>query len=174
LGPRLKAPAVARGLARKRQTWQAGVEMKTILSYEKGHLVTAGVRLLSHKNEKSPTAAELVELTGIPEELVAMLLHEMSERGILLPIESPFDIRYEIGDYLKLEELQREDESPRLKDEVDKFHEKVRDRQEAMEQMFGDPEREKKRQKKLSKLEEELKHFKKDGRAPHPFADDEY
>ncbi|MBU1701814.1 MAG: hypothetical protein KJ927_00950 [Candidatus Eisenbacteria bacterium] len=148
--------------------------MKTILSYEKGHLIMAAVRILSHKNQKAPTAGDLVELTDIPVELVTMLLHELSEREILQPIESPFDVRYEIGDYLKLEELQKEDESPKLREEVDKFQEKFRERQEAMEQLFGDPEREKTRQKKLSKLEEELRNFKKEGRAPHPFAEDDY
>lgn len=152
--------------------------MKSILSYEKGHLVVAAVRVHSHREQRSPTADDIAELTGLPPELVSVILRELEEREILRSIESPYDIRYEILDHVKLEDLPREEDSPKLQEEVDEFQERARSRQEEMDKMFGDPERAKKRKKRMSKLEEELKRFKKTGKKdrppPHPFAEDDY
>jgi hypothetical protein len=148
--------------------------MKPGLSYEKGHIVVAAIRVLEHRQERAPTAEEITELTGLPGELTGVILNGLEEMEVLRSIESPYDMRYEIVDHLRLEELPREEDSPKLRDEVDSFHERARSRQEEMDKMFGDPDREKKRKKKLSKLEEELKRFKKSGRPPHPFAEDDY
>jgi hypothetical protein len=151
--------------------------MAQVLSYEKGHLVVAAVRILGHRQHREPTAGEIASLCDLSEELVHVLLRQMVDRGILRPVESPYDTRYELGDHLLLEELPKEADSPKLQEEVARFQEKVRDRQEAMDRLFGDADRIRKKKERLSRLEEELRRFKKGGRGgrpPHPFADEDY
>jgi len=146
--------------------------MKSILSYEKGHIIVAAIRILSYRENRFPVAAEVSDMTGIPGELAGMLLHELENIGIIRSIPSAFDARFELVDPAPLEDLPREEEGPKLREEVDEFHQKAKHRQEEMERMFADPEREQKRRSKMSKLEDELKRFKKEGRPPHPFAED--
>lgn len=138
-------------------------------SYEDGHLVVAAVRVLSHKASKPPTPEAIADLIGLPHEFARSLVVALGDEGILRVIENPFEIRAEIGDYMKLEELPKQSDAPTIKDEIEDFVKRRKKAVEETEKMLNLDQIEKKKRKKLSKLEDEMKRMKGKGRLP-PFS----
>jgi hypothetical protein len=136
-------------------------------SYEDGHLIVAAVRVLSHKAEKPPTPEMIAELVGLPPDFVSNLVVTLGEEGILRVVENPFEIRAEIGDYLKLEELPKTSEAPTIKHELDDFVKRRKKAVEETRKMLNLDEMEKKKKQKISKLEQEMKKMK--GKPPPSF-----
>ncbi len=129
-------------------------------SYEDAHLVVAAVRILSYKCNKPPLPEDVANLLGMPADFVRSLMISLRDIGILKLIETPFEIRAEIADHLKIEELPRESEAPTIKDELEEFVKKRKQQIEETEKMLDLKEMEKKKKEKLSKLEDEIKKFK--------------
>lgn len=137
-------------------------------SYEDGHLIVAAVRVLSHRSSKPPRPEDIAELIGLPVDFVRNLVIALGEEGILRVIENPFEIRAEVGKYLKLEELPRSSETPTIKDELEEFVKRKKQQVEETEKMLSLEEIEKRKKEKLAKLEEEMKKMKGKG-IPPPF-----
>jgi hypothetical protein len=135
-------------------------------SYEDGHLVTAATRVLIHKVGKPPTPEQIADLLGQPPDFVRALVVSLGDEGILKLVENPFEIRVEIGDYARIEDLPREADGPTISDELDSFIQKKRGEYEATERMLSMDEIQKKQKKKMSKLEEEMKKMKRPDRPP--------
>lgn len=135
-------------------------------SYEDGHLIVASIRVLSHKASKPPTPEGVAELLGLPAEFVRNLVVALGDEGILRVVENPFEIRAEVADYSKLEDLPRESTSPTIKDELDDFVKRRKKAAEETEKALSLDEMEKKKKEKLSKFEEEMKKMK--GKGPSP------
>lgn len=129
--------------------------------------MVAAVRVLTHKSSKPPTPEQIANLLGAPPDFVRTLVVTLGEEGILRVVENPFEIRVEIADYMKLEDLPREAEGPTMRDELDSFIQKKQDEYEATEKMLSLDEIEKKQKAKMSKLEEEMKKMK--GQDSTPF-----
>jgi hypothetical protein len=129
-------------------------------SYEDAHLVVAAVRILSHRCKKPPLPEDVANLLGMPADFVRSLMISLKDIGILKLVETPFEIRAEIADHLKIEELPREAEAPTIKDELEEFVKKRKQQIEETEKMLDLKEIEKKKKEKLSKLEDEIKKFK--------------
>jgi hypothetical protein len=138
-------------------------------SYEDGHLIVAAVRLLSHKSTKPPTAEEIADLTGFPPDFARNLVVGLGREGILKVMESPFEIRVEIRDHTRLEDLPRAETSPTIGDELESFVARKRKEVEETEKMLNPEEINKKKKARISKLEEEMKKMK--GPARPPFSD---
>lgn len=137
-------------------------------SYEDGHLVVAAIRVLSHKSDKPPTPEEIAQILSLPVDFVRNLVIALGGEGILHVIENPFEIRAEIGDYLKLEDLPRTSEKPTIKDELEDFVRRKQKQVEDTEKMLSLEEMERRKKEKLSRLEEEMKKMKDKGITP-PF-----
>ena len=137
-------------------------------SYEDGHLVVAAVRILSHKTSKPPTPEAIADLIGLAPDFARNLVVALGKEGVLRVIENPFEIRAEVGDYTKLEELPRETDAPTIQAELDDFVKRRRKAVEETQKMLSLNEIDKKKKKKISKLEDELKKMKKKGPIP-PF-----
>ena len=90
-------------------------------AYEDGHLVVGAVRVLTHRAAKPPTPEDVAHLLGIAPDFARNLVRALGEEGILRVVENPFEIRVEIGDYLKLEDLPRESDAPSIQNELDDF-----------------------------------------------------
>lgn len=135
--------------------------------YEDGQLVVAAVRVLSHKADKPPTPEDIADLLGLAPDFVRNLVVALGDEGILKVVENPFEIRTEVKNHMKLEDLPRESQGPTIQDELDEFVEMKKKEVEDTEKMFTMDEIEKKKQEKLSKLDEEMKKMK--GRGPSPF-----
>ena len=135
-------------------------------SYEDGHLVVAAVRVLLHNGPKPPTPEEIADLIGLAPEFVRNLVISLGDEGILRVVENPFEIRAEIADYARLEDLPRTVDTPSIKDELDEFVKRKREAVEETQRMLRLGEIEKRKKEKLSKLEDEMKKMK-GKRPPH-------
>jgi hypothetical protein len=137
-------------------------------SREDGHIIVAAVRVLSHKAAKPPTPEEIADLLGLAPEFVRNLVIALGDEGILRVVENPFEIRAEVGDYTKIENLAKESAAPSIQDELDDFVKRKQEVVEETEKMLNLDEIERKKKEKLSKLEDEMKKMKGGGQPP-PF-----
>lgn len=135
-------------------------------TYEDSHIVVAAVRVLSHKAAKPPTPEDVADLLGLAPDFVRNLIVALGKEGILRVIENPFEIRAQVADYLKLEELPREAEGPSIQTELDDFMKRKKQAEEDTERMLNLEEIEKRDKDKMSKLEEEMKKMKGKRRPP--------
>ena len=136
--------------------------------YEDGHMIVAAVRVLSHNSDKPPTPEDIAGLLGLAPDFVRNLVIALGDEGILKVVENPFEIRTEVKNHIKLEELPRESQGPSIQDELDEFMKKKKKEVEDTEKMFTMDEIEKRKQEKLSKLDEEMKKMK--GKGPPSFS----
>ena len=137
-------------------------------SREDGHLIVAAVRVLSHNATKPPTPEDIADLLGLAPEFARNLVVTLGEEGILKVVVNPFEIRAEVGDYTKLEDLPVESTAPTIQDELDDFVKRKQQAVEETERMLNLDEIEKKKKEKLSRLEDEMKKMKDEGQPP-PF-----
>ena len=137
-------------------------------SREDGHLIVAAVRVLSHNAAKPPTPEDIADLLGLAPEFARNLVVALGEEGILKVVVNPFEIRAEVGDYTKLEDLPTESTAPTIQDELEDFVKRKQEAVEETERMLNLDEIEKKKKEKLSKLEDEMKKMKDKGQLP-PF-----
>jgi hypothetical protein len=135
--------------------------------YEDGHLIVAAVRVLSHKADKPPTPEGIADLLGLAPDFVRNLVVVLGEEGILKVVENPFEIRVEVKNHAKLEDLPRESQGPSIQDELDEFVKRKRKEVEDTGKMFAIDEMEKKKKEKLARLDNEMKKMK--GKGPMPF-----
>ena len=126
-------------------------------SYEDGHLIVGAVRVLLHRATKPPTPEDIAALLDLPVEFARNLVMALGNEGILRVVENPFEMRAEIADYLKLEELPRASTAPSIQTELSDFMERRKKKVEETEKMLSLDEMEKKKQDKISKMEEEMK-----------------
>ena len=138
-------------------------------NYDQSHLVVAAVRILAHKDEKPPTMEEIGELLGLSHEVIGAVARALDSRGIVKIHMTPFDTRVEVADHTALEELPREDTGAAMKEEVDAFLERTKEKQEKIEKLFGEEEYQKRKKEKQTGLEAQLKEFQKK-KAVDPFA----
>lgn len=143
--------------------------METTPNYDRSHLMVAATRVLAHKMEKPPTYEEIGELLGISHEVIGAIARALETRGIVKIRMTPFDTRVEVADHTALEELPRDDRGAAMKEEVDAFIERSKDKQESIDKLFGEEEYLKRKQEKQAGLEAQLKEFQKK-KAIDPFA----
>lgn len=143
--------------------------METTPNYDRSHLMVAAARVLAHKMEKPPTYEEIGELLGISHEVIGAIARALETRGIVKIRMTPFDTRVEVADHTALEELPRDDSGAAMKEEVDAFIERSKEKQESIDKLFGEEEYLKRKQEKQAGLEAQLKKFQKK-KAIDPFA----
>jgi len=122
--------------------------------------------VLAHRDNKPPTPDQIAELLGLPPDFARTLVVTLGDEGILRVVENPFEIRVEVADYAKLEDLPREADGLTMRDELDTFIQKKHDEYEATKKMLSVDEIEKKQKAKLSKLEDEMKKMKGPNSSP--------
>jgi hypothetical protein len=139
--------------------------------YKEGHLVVAAVRILEDREHHPPTIDEIAGLLRWHPEQVGLIARGLAELEILRPVTTPYDVRYELLDHGKLEELQQADEGPGFADELAEFDRKTQQEQEKLERLFQSGDAEEQRQRRVKALDEEFGHFKK-SKPVNPFGDD--
>jgi hypothetical protein len=140
--------------------------MANKICYEDGHLIVAAVRVLSHNTDKPPTPETIAELLNLAPDFARNAVVALGEDGILRVVENPFEIRAEVGDYSKLEELPRESAEPSIQSELEEFARKKKKEVEDTEKMFTLKEMEKKKKDRLSKMDKAMKDMKGRGHSP--------
>jgi hypothetical protein len=129
--------------------------------YEEAHVFAAAVRVLAHKEGRPPTVEEIAELLGQSREIAYHLARGLAEKGVLRIVKNPFETHVEIADHLAIESLPREEKGPGLEEDLREFREKKKKGQDEMSDFFATGKGEKKKEEKLSKMEEEFRKFKK-------------
>jgi len=145
--------------------------MEFVPSRAQGHLIVASIRVLSHLHKRPPTPEEIAGQLGLSREQVLHVLRGLEERGIVRPIENPFDVRMDIADHKAVEKLPVKAKGPDMGREIEDFHRKTEDRQKRIEQMLRDGDPEAKTRKKAAAIEKEFERFKKKKDAS-PFKED--
>lgn len=138
-----------------------------------GHLIVAAIRVLTHLGRRPPTEEEIAAHLGISREIALHILRGLEAKAIVQTIKNPFDVRYDVGDYERLEDLPVQATGPDLGHEIEDFHRKSEDRQKRIEQMMRDADPERKTREKVSKIEEEFRRFSKKRPPGTPFAREE-
>ena len=128
--------------------------------YEESHLLVAAVRVLMHREGRSPTPDEVAALLRISPEKAHILVHELRKRGILRALEGPFDLRLDVGDVAPLEELPKGQTGPAIASELEQFHSEQAEKKKEMERMFRGGEADRRRKERVAKLEREFSKFK--------------
>lgn len=138
-------------------------------SQSQAHLLVAAVRVLGHTLGRPPAVEEIAALIHYSPELAGHLVRALESCDIVLTIRSPFDLRVEVRDHRKIEELPVEDTGPGLQDEVEEFHERFQQKQKELQNLFDAGEHEERKKKRLAGLDAELENFKSPRR--NPFGD---
>jgi hypothetical protein len=134
--------------------------MEFIPGYEESHLLVAAVRVLTHREGRSPTPGEVAEFIHLVPEKVNILVHELRKRGILRALEGPFEVRLDPGDPTLLEALPRGESGPSIQGELAEFHSQLQEKKKEMERMFRGGEADRRRKERVAKLEQEFTKFK--------------
>ena len=145
--------------------------MQTLPTQEQGHLIVAGLRVLTHQNGRAASDSELAELLSLPEEETSHFLRGLTRHGVLERVESAFDARYDIIDHRLLETLPGSSDESELKKEVAAFQQRTEERSRSLDEIFGENPDELAK-KRASKLTDELKKFQSNMKKS-PFRDPE-
>ena len=129
-------------------------------SYEDTHLIVAAVRVLSNNAAKPPTPEDVAELLDKPPDFIRSMIIVLGKEGILRVVENPFEIRAEVGDYLKVEDLPRASEVPSIKSELDEFIRHKKEVEDETGKSLSLDEIEKKNKEKMARLEDEMKRMR--------------
>jgi hypothetical protein len=141
--------------------------METLPTQSEAHLVVAAVRVLRHRDDRPPTDEEIARLLDLPREEVAHWARGLERHGVLNRLESAFDVRYEVDDHLKMETLPASADEQALRKELTAFEAKSRERHADLTELFGGADAE--AAARTSRLEDELRQFKRSGRGRSPF-----
>ena len=133
------------------------------------HVIVAAVRVLVHKTGRPPSVDEVADLLGYARELTGHLVRGLETAGVVQTIKSPFDLRVEVQNHLAIESLPAEATGPGLRDEVEEFHERFKEKQEKLQNLFDSGAAEAQRKSRLAGLDNELQSFQKPRR--NPFGD---
>ena len=142
----------------------------TSVGYELGHLIVAAVRVLAHRDRRSPEEEAVADLLGLPPEYVRNAIRHLADASILRVVRTPFEVRIEVADHTRLEELPHEEEGPAMEEEVRQFMGTKRDKQVGLEKLFRAGELDEKARSRQTDLEQKLRGFRP--RTPGPNEDE--
>ena len=140
-------------------------------SQQQAHIVVAAVRVLAHQHGRPPSVDEVAELLGMSREVAGHQVRVLEALEILRTMKSPFDLRVELRDHRKIEELPVEETGPGFQDEVEDFHRKFEEKQKELQGLFDSGEQEQRQKSRFADLDSELNKFRSPKRQ-NPFGDE--
>jgi len=132
--------------------------------YEQAQVFLAGVRLFRHREKRLPSLDDLAEFTRSSKESVHHMCHRLESLGAVERIRGAFDDRVCLKDPLQAEALRREEDSPRIDDEVRKWREQRDSTIQNVEKMFSGDHGKEKRRELHSQIEEKIRQGGKEER----------
>lgn len=139
------------------------------LTRSEAHLILAGIRVLEHRLERSPTPDQLAELLNASPSAIRLQLANLNDRGVVALVESAYDTHVEIRDYLQIEDF-TEEEGPAITDDLADFDRRKQEEAEKMAHLFDSGEHAQQQREKLEQMDDDLQDFRK--RKPkNPFGD---
>ena len=130
------------------------------VSRPEGHLILAGIRVLKHLKDRSPTPEQLADLLELDASSMRLHLTWLEDLGAVSLVQSAYETNVEISDHLKVEELPEED-GPAISEDLKDFDQKKKAEAERMANLFDSGEHEQKRQEKLKQMGDDLDDFKR-------------
>lgn len=140
------------------------------MTRREGHLVLAGIRVLSHLQDRSPTPEELAEFLEMSASAVRLQLAFLDDLGAVALIKSAFADHAEVRDHLQVDTLPAS-AGPEISRDLEDFDRRKQEEAEKMSNLFESGEHEKQRQGKLDRMADELNDFRKK-KPSNPFGDD--
>lgn len=140
------------------------------MTRNEAHLLLAGIRVWGHLNGRSPTPEELADLLQVSASAVRLQLAFLEDLGAAGLVKSAFETHAEIQNYLLVEELS-EDGGPEISEDLKEFDRRKSEEAEKMSKLFDSGEYEEEQKKKMEKMGDELKDFRRKKPA-NPFGDD--
>jgi hypothetical protein len=140
------------------------------MTRSEGHLVLAGIRVLRHLREKSPTPEELAEFLEMSPSAIRLQLAFLADLGAVALVKSAFEDHAEVRDHRQVDTLPAEG-GPDITKDLEDFDRRKQEEAEKMSNLFESGEHEKKRQGKLDRMAGELRDFRKK-KPENPFGDD--
>ena len=140
------------------------------LTRNEAHVLLAGIRVLGHLNGRSPTPEELAELLQQSGSSVRLQLAFLEDRGVVALVKSAFETHAEIRDHLAVEELPAEG-GPAISEDLRAFDRRKEEEAEKMSRLFDSGEHQEAQKKKMDRMGNELKDFRKK-KPVNPFGND--
>jgi len=140
--------------------------VQVLPSKTKGHLAVAALRVIEHREVRPARAEEIAAMLGWGLEETLVVLRGLVDAGVLRMNETPFEVRFERSDHLKLESLPEEGEEAALEEEVADFQRRSRTRREELERMLREGDVDKRKKQKADDLESQFDQFRKKKRPP--------
>jgi hypothetical protein len=141
------------------------VVAKTLPTQARGHLLVAALRVLRHSHGMPPHPEEIATLLGWGVEETYVVVRELVDHGVLRMHETPFEVRLDLIDHHKLDELPVE-EGEALQEEVDQFRVADRSRKDKLDEMFKSGEIDERKRQQAEALEKQFAEFRK--KKPRP------
>ncbi len=145
--------------------------MAPAVTYERGHVIVAAVRVLRERDGRAPEETDIADLLGWAAEAVRPAVRHLGEAGILRVLRTPFEVRIELGDHALIEDLPREQEAPAIDAEVRSFLGDQAAKRKDLANLFGSGELDARARDKQTDLADQLKAFRP--KTPGPFLDDD-
>ena len=140
------------------------------LTRDEAQLLLGGIRVLSHLHGRSPTPEELAELLEKSASAVRLHLTFLADRGAIALVKSAYETHAEIRDHLAVEDLP-EKGGPEISKDLKEFDKRKSEEAEKMSKLFDSGEHQDKQRKKMDRMGEDLKDFRKK-KPVNPFGDD--
>lgn len=140
------------------------------MTRQEAQLLLAAIRVEAHRQERSPTPAELAELLDMSETQVRLQLVFLQELGAADIIDSAFESHAEVLDDTLVDSLSAES-GPALSEDLKDFDRRQQEEAERMANLFESGEHDRRQQEKLGRMDEELKDFQRQ-KPVNPFGDD--
>lgn len=118
--------------------------MKKLNPYVEGHLAVAAVRVLEHQKNMPPSVEDVGALLSVSREQAYRMCNKLNDLGIIKILEGPFGNKIDIRDHGRLEEIPREDLSPGMEAELEKFRQQRKGISEKVETIKAEREEKKK------------------------------
>ena len=125
-------------------------------TYSEAHIFVAAIRVLQHQKNNPPSLEEVCSMIGSSAESGYALCRTLKKAGVIDTLEDPYSVKLFVANHLELEKIPRQqNEENSLAKELERFQKE----KSSKEKKFADMqvELEKKKQDKLSEIEEKFK-----------------
>jgi hypothetical protein len=94
---------------------------EAISLYESAHLFVAAVRVLNHQDQSPPDLDQVCSMLRLSKERGGFICRRLEEIGALEAVPGAYGERLFVREHLRIEDIPKEEEPDRLKDELSKF-----------------------------------------------------
>ena len=131
--------------------------MKTNDLYSNAHLFVAAIRVCEHQKSAPPSIDDICHALSFSLERGNYICKQLKDMEIIEAIEGPYGVRISIKNYIKIEDISREEKKSAFEDELLKFKETQKSFAKKIESFTA-----KKKEEKKSLFDEVEKKLKKE------------